>query len=166
MKLEISNIISQNGRRVAYDRTEDGGTMRSTTVSELSKNEQAVLYNLVKHPDQSDREIYTRIGMKQSTYSTLKKKLRREGYFHTAYTPIFQHLGCELLVLWYVTLNRKTKTENRLAITREHLLNASEIFTIVSESNQAVLLSVSKNIADHVKVSDSVVQLYEENEFL
>ena len=42
----------------------------------------------------------------------------------------------------------------------------SEIFTIVSESNQAVLLSVSKNIADHVKVSDHVVQLYEENDFL
>jgi hypothetical protein len=140
--------------------------MQSATVGDLSRNEQTVLYNLVKHPDLNDRDIYTKIKMKQSTYSTLKKKLRREGYFHTAYTPVFQHLGCELLVLWYVTLNRKTKTEERLAITRKHLLDASEIFSIVSESNQAVLLSVSKNIADHVKVSDYVVQLYEENDFL
>ncbi len=140
--------------------------MKSTTVGELSKNEQQVLYHLVRYPKLSDREIYTAIEMKQSTYSTIKKKLRKEGYFYSAYIPVFQHLGCELLVVWYVTLNRKTKTDDRLAITREHLLNANEIFTIVSESNQAVLLSVSKNIADHVKVSDLIVQLYEENDFL
>jgi hypothetical protein len=140
--------------------------MKSTTVSELSKNEQKVLYYLVRYPKLSDRDIYTQIDMKQSTYSTIKKKLRREGYFYTAYVPVFQHLGCELLVVWYVTLNRKTKTEDRLALTRDHLLNAAEVFTIVSESNQAVLISVSKNIADHVKVSDRVVQLYEENDFL
>lgn len=140
--------------------------MRSTTIIHLTKNEQKVLYYLVRYPKLSDQEIYTKIEMKQSTYSTIKKKLRKEGYFYSAYIPVFQHLGCELLVLWYVTLNRKTKTENRLKITRDCLLNAIEIFTIVSESNQAVLLSVSKNIADHVKISDAIVQLYEENDFL
>jgi DNA-binding MarR family transcriptional regulator len=140
--------------------------MKSTTVSDLSKNEQKVLYYLVRYPKLSDREIYNKIEMKQSTYSTIKKKLRKEGYFYSAYIPVFQHLGCELVVVWYVTLNRKTKTEDRLSITRETLLNASEIFTLVSESNQAILLSVSKNIADHVKVSDRIVQLYEENDFL
>ena len=44
------------------------------------------------------------------------KKLRDDGYFYTTYTPVFQHLGCELLVVWYLTLNRKTKTEERLAL--------------------------------------------------
>jgi DNA-binding MarR family transcriptional regulator/DNA-binding Lrp family transcriptional regulator len=132
----------------------------------LSRNEQVVLYNLVKCPTLSDQEIYDRIGMKQSTYSTIKKKLREEGYYHEMYAPILQHLGCELLVVWYVTLNRKTRTEDRLALTRDQLLAAADVFSIVSESNQAILLSISKNIAEHVRISDSLVQLYEKHDFL
>ena len=140
--------------------------MGSETIGQLSRKEQTVLYHLVKYPDKIDRDIVSDLGMKQSTYSTIKTRLRRGGYYHTAYLPVFHHLGCELMVFWYVTLNRKTRTEDRLAVTREHLLNAVEIFTIVSESNQALLMSVSKNIADHVRVSDNLVQLYEENDFL
>jgi len=140
--------------------------MKSMNDCRLSRNEQLVLYNLVRHPTLSDRDVYDMIHMRQSTYSTIKKKLRDEGYYYTSYAPILQHLGCDLLVVWYVTLNRKTRTEERLALTRDGLLAASEIFTIISESNQAVLLSISRNIAGHVKVSDSMVQLYEKNDFL
>jgi len=121
---------------------------------------------MVRYPDSSDQDIYERIKMKQSTYSTIKKKLREEGYYHDTYTPILQHLGCELFVLWYVTLNRKTRTEDRLALTRDSLLAATDVFTMVSESNQAIILSISKNIADFVKTSDRLVQLYEKHDFL
>ncbi len=140
--------------------------MNSADISGLSVNEQTVLYNLVRHPLLSDQELCNRIDMKQSTFSTIKKKLRTEGYFYSSHSPVFNRLGSELLVVWYVTLNRKTRTEDRLAISRGRLLAASDIFTIVSESNQAVFLSVSKNIGEHVKVTDDLVQLYEENDFL
>jgi len=140
--------------------------MKSQGVGQLSSNEQRVLYSLVRHPDLSDQELCRGIGMKQSTFSTIKKKLRVEGYYHSAYMPVFHHLGYELLVVWYLTLNRRTRTEDRLDITRGALLGASDLFTIVSESNQAVVLSVSRNIAAHVQVSDAIVQLYEANDFL
>jgi hypothetical protein len=132
----------------------------------LSRNEQLVLYHLVRYPDLPDKEVLNKIGMKQSTYSTLKKKLAEEGYFYTSYTPIYHHLGAELLVVWYVTLNRKTRTEDRLTITRDRLLQAADILCIVSESNQAILISVSRNIAEHIDISDRLVQLYEEHDFL
>jgi len=140
--------------------------MNNDDTSGLSGNEQTVLYNLVRHPLLSDQEVCNQIDMKQSTFSTIKKKLRTEGYFYSSYSPVFNRLGCELLVVWYVTLNRKTRTEDRLRISRGRLLAASDIFTIVSESNQAIFLSVSKNIGEHVKVTDDLVQLYEENDFL
>ncbi len=135
-------------------------------VSRLSKNEQKVLYYLVRYPNRPDREIYNMIQMKQSTYSTIKKNLAKEGYYYTSYAPIMQHLGCELLVVWYLTLNRRTRTEDRLALTREKLMATSDIFTTVSESNQAIIFSISKNIGQHIRVSDEIVQLYEENNFL
>ncbi|MBI5001303.1 MAG: hypothetical protein HZB92_07255 [Euryarchaeota archaeon] len=140
--------------------------MKSTNVSQLSKNEQIVLYHLVKYPTLSDTDILEIIQMKQSTYSTIKKKLWREGYYYSMYTPIMQHLGCDLLAVWYITLNRKTRPVDRLAITGEKLLAATDLFTIVSEANQAVNISISKNIAEHIKVSDGFIQLYEENDFL
>ena len=140
--------------------------MISTAFFQLSRNEQKVLYHLVRYPNLSDRELYENIGMKQSTYSTIKKKLRREGYFYTSYTPILQNLGYELLAVWFVTLNRRTKIDDRLEITKGPLQDAVELFTIISESNQAVVLSMSKNIASHLKVYDRLVQLYEENDFL
>ena len=132
----------------------------------LSVNEAKVLYHLVRYPEFSDKEVLGMIDMKQSTYSTIKKKLWKDGFYYTSYTPMLNNLGSELMVIWYVTLNRKTRTEDRLAITRDALLNASDVFTIVSESNQAILVSVSKNIADHVRVSDELIQLYEEHDFL
>ena len=140
--------------------------MKSNDDCKLSQNERIVLYNLVRYPSQSDQEVYERIDMRQSTYSTIKKKLREEGYYHDSYDPILQHLGCEMLAIWYVTLNRKTRTEDRLALTREEILKSSEIFCMLSESNQAVIVSISKNIAEHVKVSDRLVQLYEKHDFL
>ena len=140
--------------------------MISQEQHELSHNEKTVLYHLVRYPSFSDQEIYERIDMKQSTYSTIKKKLREDNYYHDTYDPILQHLGCELLAVWYVTLNRKTRTEDRLSLTRDSLLTASDIFCMVSESNQAVIISISKNIAEHVKVSDRIIQLYEKHDFL
>ncbi len=133
---------------------------------QLSKNEQMVLYHLVEYPNYTDHDIYERIGMKQSTYSTIKRKLAEEGYYYTMYAPILQHLGSELLVIWYLTLNRKTHTDERLALTRNDLLAASNLVNILSESNQAIILSISKNIGEHVKVSDHIVQLYEKHDFL
>jgi DNA-binding MarR family transcriptional regulator len=132
----------------------------------LSKNEQLVLYHLVKYPTYADHDIYERIGMKQSTYSTIKKKLAEEGFYFTTYAPILQHLGTELLVVWYVTLNRKTRTEERLSLTRDALLKAEDLVCVVSESNQAILISMSKNISEHVKLTDNLVKLYEEHDFL
>lgn len=141
-------------------------TMKQADLSGLSRNEQLVLYHLVRYPMLSDKDAYKMIGMRQSTYSTIKKKLKELGIFYTSYAPILQHLGSELLVIWYVTLNRKTRTQDRLALTRNDLLGASELFTIVSESNQAILLSMNKNIANHVSISDQIVQLYEKYDFL
>jgi len=135
-------------------------------VGNLSKNEQLVLFNLVKYPNYSDRDIYNRIQMKQSTYSTIKKKLAEEGYYYTSYSPYLCKLGCEILAVWYFSLNRKTSTIDRLSVSRKTWLEASEVFTLISESNQAVALSTSKNITDHVNVSDRLVQLYEKNNFL
>ena len=137
-----------------------------TVDGQLSRNEQLVLYGLTKYPALTDNEICKSLEMKPSTFSTIKKSLEERGHFRVSYDPLMQHLGCELLAMSYVRLNRKTKAEDRLEITRDELMAAEDIFILLTESNQAIAMSISRNIAEHVKTFDRFVQLYESYDFL
>ena len=50
-------------------------------MKKISRNEQLVLYGLAKYPTMGDNEICKAIDMKQSTFSTIKKKLRNNDYY-------------------------------------------------------------------------------------
>lgn len=134
-------------------------------IGTLSKNEKLVLYGLVKYPSLSDTEICKKVNLKKSTFCTIKKKLKESGYYTTLRMPVLQHIGCELLIVSYLILNRKTTVDERLDITRETLNRFSEFFYIVSESNQAVTVAVSKNITEFLKNLAPVIQIYDEHGF-
>ncbi len=135
-------------------------------VRPLNRNEKLVLYGLTEYPLLADQEICNIIDLKPSTFSTLKKKLFNEGYYRSSYDPILQHLGFEIVAIWYAKLNRSTKPKERLAITRKEFMDSNELIVVLSESNQMILVSISKNISDHMAVFDRIVQLYEYHDFL
>lgn len=131
----------------------------------LSHNEKLILYGLVKYPLKSDNEICNILDLKKSTFSTIKKRLFLKNYFRSIRVPIFQHLGCELLVVSYGKLNQNTTLEERLNISKKLWLGTPEHFYIVSESNQAIILSISKNITDFEERFEDITQIYKEYEF-
>lgn len=131
----------------------------------LSKNEKLILYGLVKYPLQSDNEICNIFDLKKSTFSTIKKRLFLKGYFRSIRVPIFQHLGCELLIVSYGKLNQQTTLKERLNISKKLWLGTPEHFYIISESNQAIILSISRNITDFEERFEDITQIYKEYEF-
>jgi DNA-binding CsgD family transcriptional regulator len=131
----------------------------------LSYNEKQILFGLVKYPLKSDNEICNIFDLKKSTFSTIKKRLFLKGYFRTIRVPIFQHLGCELLIVSYGKLNQNTSLKERLNISKKLWLSTPEHFYIVSESNQAVILSISRNITDFEERFEDINQIYKEYEF-
>jgi DNA-binding CsgD family transcriptional regulator len=131
----------------------------------LSFNEKQILFGLVKYPLKSDNEICNIFDLKKSTFSTIKKRLFLKGYFRTIRIPIFQHLGCELLIVSYGKLNQNTSLKERLNISKKLWLGTPEHFYIVSESNQAVILSISRNITDFEERFEDITQIYKEYEF-
>lgn len=132
---------------------------------ELSYNEKIILYGLVKHPVKSDNEICKIFNLKKSTFSTVKKRLFQQGYFRSLRVPIFQHLGCELLVVSYGKLNRQTTLKERLNISKKLWLGTPEHIYIISESNQGVIISISNNITDFEEHFEDITQIYKEYEF-
>ncbi len=131
----------------------------------LSYNEKIILYGLVKHPLKSDNEICSILDLKKSTFSTIKKRLFQKKYFRSIRVPIFQHIGCELLIVSYGKLNQNTTLDERLNISKKLWLGTPEHFYIISESNQGIILSISKNITDFEERFEDITQIYKEYEF-
>jgi len=68
---------------------------------DLSEKEKQVLYNLVKYPALNDRELSERIGMKISTLTSIKNRLRKGEYYRTIRIPHLSYIGYELLWVRY-----------------------------------------------------------------
>jgi DNA-binding CsgD family transcriptional regulator len=133
--------------------------------STLSHNEKLILFGLIKYPIKSDNEICNIFNLKKSTFSTIKKRLFLKGYFRSIRVPIFQHLGCELLIISYGKLNQNTTLKERLNISRKLWLGTPEHIYIASESNQAIIISISQNITDFEERFEDITQIYKEYEF-
>jgi hypothetical protein len=67
----------------------------------LTKNERTVLHGLVMHPTLNDRKLAERTGVKHSTITAIRRRLRDEEYFRTVRIPSMNSLGCELSVVGY-----------------------------------------------------------------
>ena len=64
----------------------------------LTGNEKQVLYGLVRHPVLNDRELSEQLGVKVSTVTAIRRRLRHADYFATRRVPMLHRLGWELLV--------------------------------------------------------------------
>ena len=132
----------------------------------LSQNEARVLHSLVKWPDASDQEIHSQILMKKSTFSSIKTRLKEQGFYKRYYIPNFPLIGFELTNIMFGELNRFTTIEERLRIAEDTLKGYKEDFLVISENNKAFNISVSQNFTEYAKNSESFFKLYSENKFL
>lgn len=136
------------------------------SIKSLSNKQKLVLYGLVRYPTLTDHEVCKILNLKKSTFSTIKKKFKELGYCNMVRVPIFQHIGCELLIVVYGKMNRRTTIEDRLAISKKYLEKFHEYFYIISESNQAINLAISRNITEFEQNYEGIIQMYESHEFL
>ncbi|MFA5896542.1 MAG: helix-turn-helix domain-containing protein [Thermoplasmata archaeon] len=63
----------------------------------LTENEKHVLYGLVHNPILNDREQSEILGVKVSTVTAIRRRLRRADYFVTRRLPMMHRLGWEIL---------------------------------------------------------------------
>lgn len=136
------------------------------SLNNLSEKQKLILYGLVTYPELPDNEICKKFKLKKSTFSTIKKGLKENGYFNVFNVPVFQNIGCELLIVVYGRLNRRTKLKDRLNISKTFLDMFHEYFYILSESNQAINFAISKNITEFERNFEEFVNIYESNNFL
>ena len=135
-------------------------------ILELSENESRVLWALIKYPEETDQTIHSMIRMKKSTFSSIKTRLREQGFFERVYVPNFPKIGFELFLIMFGQLNRFSTFEERMRVAGDSLKEFVEDFYVVSESNKAFNLSISENFTEYSKNQEKFYQMYSEQKFL
>jgi predicted transcriptional regulator len=64
---------------------------------DLTEREKKVIASLIQYPGSSDVDIASQVGIKHSTFATIKKRLEKRGYFSKILIPNFAGLGAEII---------------------------------------------------------------------
>ena len=118
------------------------------TEKALSSNEKLALYGLVRFPAFNDRMLAGELGLKMSTVTAIRNRLKREGYFRTVRIPYLERLGGELLIVNSARLNILKPREELLRTLREVLSSMDDVFYAIADANNLVLFSMCRNYTD------------------
>ncbi len=126
----------------------------------LSDREKLSLYGLVRYPQSPDKEVASRIGMKISTFSSIKQRLKEAGYYKTIRVPMLQRLGAELLCVIYTHFNQAVPLEARVKKTARTIEVFEEIFHSVGDTFMGFSMSLAKNYADITQIEDKRIETF------
>jgi DNA-binding MarR family transcriptional regulator len=135
-------------------------------IKDLSANEKTVFHALVRHTSLNDRELSEKVGVKLSTVTAIKNRLKSRGYFMTVRVPQLQHLGCEMLSVNYARLNASIPQNKRLEVGRSLLADFPEIFYLASDERAGFAFSLNRNYSAAKSNTERFFRVYSESEFL
>ena len=124
----------------------------------LSAREQQVLYELVRRPSDTDKNISDRTGLKLSTITAIRHRLKAKGVFHNIRIPCPQAIGAELMAVNYSVYKATASVESRLKTGKKFAKSHKEVFWALNEYVQSVGLHFSKNYTD---ISSNITELEE-----
>ncbi len=129
-------------------------------MNKLSRREKLVLYGLVKYPHFTDKEIAHQVNMKVSTFSSIKQRLKKAGYFKKIRIPMLQRLGAELFCVTYTHFNQAVQLEARIQKTANTIEVFEEIFYSVGDTFRGFSISVARNYSDVTHIEDKRIEIF------
>jgi len=126
----------------------------------LTEKEKLVLYGIVKYPNLTDKKLSEKLKLKQSTVTSIKNRLKSNGYFRKIIIPRLQNMGCQMLVSIYTSFSPLIPLEERVAITGKAIEVFEEIFFSVGEQDKGFSLSLSEDYSTIGKINDIRTQTF------
>lgn len=120
----------------------------------LSEKEKLTLYGLAKYPHLKDKELSSKLNLKHSTVTSIRRRLREKKYFRRLIIPRFEMIGCRMLVVIYTNFSPLIPLEERVEITEKTIETFDEIFFSVGEQDKGFSLSVSHDYATIGHIND------------
>jgi len=136
-------------------------------ISLLTKKEKSVFYELVKNPDFNDNQISKEIGVKRSTVTAIRNRLKKDGFYSNIIIPNFPALGCRLLGISFGKYNPLTPQEERMkAASFGEGLKHPELVFARSTDTEFMKMYVAKHLVDIRVVQDRFFMDYESHDFI
>ncbi|MFO7619516.1 MAG: helix-turn-helix domain-containing protein [Thermoplasmata archaeon] len=123
-------------------------------ISELSKNEKLVLWGLVAFPALNDQQLAAGLGLRYSTFCTVRKKLKDNDYYSTIKVPVLQRLGAEMFAVIYTMFNPAISVNERADLTRKTIEVFDELVYSVGETHKGFSLNMARNYSDICRIND------------
>ena len=137
------------------------------SISQLTKKEKQVFYNIVKNPDSNDKEISGSVGIKRSTVTAIRNRLRKEGFYSNIIIPNLPALGCRILGITYGKYNPRAPQEERMkAKTFGEGIKHPELVFARSTDTEFLRLYVAEHLADIRVTQDKMFMDYESLNFI
>jgi DNA-binding MarR family transcriptional regulator len=129
-------------------------------MDDLTKKEKLMLYGLVKYPELPDKQLSEKLGLKHSTVTSIRHRLKEGEYLRKLIIPKLQSMGCEMLVVIYTHFSPLIPLLERIEITGKTIEVFDEIFLSVGEQDKGFSLSLSKDYATIGKINDIRTQTF------
>ncbi len=137
------------------------------SLTQLTRKEKLVFYNLVKNPDFNDSQISTEITVKRSTVTAIRNRLKKEGYYSTIVVPNLPALGARMLAIYYGKYNPLTPIEERMkSATYGEDIKHPELVFARSTDTEFIKIYVAENLVDIRFVRDKIFIDYEARNFI
>ena len=137
-----------------------GAIVASMTKPSLSDNEQRTLLGLVKYPTLNDRQLSERIGIKMSTVTAIKNRLKDMGYFISVRVPKLQNMGAEVLTVSYSMTDPSLDEKTQLDVGRQLVEGFDEMFLIGAGPRYRFSMSMHRNYSSASRVLGGMMDLY------
>jgi len=126
----------------------------------LSLNEKMVLYGLVRYPLYTDRELAKALKIKLPTITSIRHRLRDEGYYTTIRVPRIQDLGAEVISVSYNSFDSSSSLEVQRKTIQQLADGQDETFFFASDFKQGLFLQIGGCYTDVKRNINDVEEVY------
>jgi DNA-binding MarR family transcriptional regulator len=121
--------------------------------------EQSVLYGLVKYPTLNDRELSEKIGVKPSTTTAIRRRLRKKEVFCTKRIPMGHMLGHEIMAIAYGKIKPSLKDKDREEFL-SWVRNIPYVFFSLACSDAVLNIAYLKNFSMYRQYTDFTTEMF------
>jgi DNA-binding MarR family transcriptional regulator len=127
--------------------------------------EKQVLRGLVEHPTLNDRELSERIGVKPSTTTAIRRRLRERDVFRTVRIPMGHKLGYEILAVAYGKLKPSLEEKHKKAF-RDWVKDIPYVFLSLASSDSILNLAYLKNYSMFREYADAITDMFKHSDLV
>lgn len=118
------------------------------------ESEKLVIFGLAQDAHLTDSALARRFGMKESTVSSIRRRLMDSRNIYFANVPSFHKLGCEMFVQLYGSTNPAVPKEVKDLSHLSYFDETPEIFDSVSSESFIMMSAVFKKFSDYIEAID------------